>query len=105
MEPKNKNGPPEGGPLPFQSGEVLFADVAPELEEVKQVVDVHLTIAGEVTWAWVWVITSTWVVGRRIVIQSFWSPYSPRTSKNHRPWLQQRHSSLLCRRYNRSTSS
>ena len=60
---KNKNGPPEGGPLPFQSGEVLFANVAPELEEVKQVVDVHLAVAGEVTWAGFWVITATWVVG------------------------------------------
>ena len=42
------------------------------LEEVKQVVDVHLAVTGEVTWASFWVVTATWVVGCWIVVESFW---------------------------------
>ena len=69
---QKKNGPPKGDPFHFvKQRPLLVADVAPELEEVKQVVDIHLAVASEITGASVWVIATTWIVGSRIVVQSF----------------------------------
>ena len=70
---RKKNGPPKGDPFHFvKQRPILVADVAPELEEVKQVVDIHLAVASEITGASVWVIATAWVVGSCIIVESCW---------------------------------
>ena len=46
-----------------------WANIAPQLEEVEEVVHVHIAVAGEVPWARIEVDTLAWVVGRRVEVQ------------------------------------